>query len=245
MQQGQYALCRTLNDDAASPDLNTALPSPYRAGTELSSFGPASHHAQNVALRPKSTCTTDILRLPKLSSSPPTARHPTYRRHQTLTPWPIMTMHRSMHSKGANQRCRALRCNTGNTYYSDPYCEAATYTKTTYTSTHTHTHTHLHTRTLSWHEHVNYTFALSCHTHGNTMSGSCQCVCHGLAMVFPCSCHGFAMVLTLLFRSCSCRVMLLPRLGSNHAVVANNSPLIAPCGAQPGDVKPCLRVIRR
>jgi hypothetical protein len=192
MQQGQYALCRTLNDDAASPDLNTALPSPYRAGTELSSFGPASHHAQNVALRPKSTCTTDILRLPKLSSSPPTARHPTYRRHQTLTPWPIMTMHRSMHSKGANQRCRALRCNTGNTYYSDPYCEAATYTKTTYTSTHTHTHTHTY---IHEHYHGTNMSTIPLHYHVTRMAIPCQDHVNAFAMVLPWSFHALAMVL--------------------------------------------------
>jgi hypothetical protein len=207
MQQGQYALCRTLNDDAASPDLNTALPSPYRAGTELSSFGPASHHAQNVALRPKSTCTTDILRLPKLSSSPPTARHPTYRRHQTLTPWPTMTMHRSMHSKGANQRCRALRCNTGNTYYSDPYCEAATYTKTTYTSTHTHTHTHTltYTNTIMARTCQLYLCTIMSHAwqyHVRIMSMRLPWSCHGLSMLLPWFCHGLDSVVQVMLLSC-------------------------------------------
>ena len=58
--------------------------------TELS-FGHVPHHVQDVALRPKSTCTTDIPRLPEPSSSTATARHPTDR-HQTRIPCPTRTM---------------------------------------------------------------------------------------------------------------------------------------------------------
>jgi hypothetical protein len=190
---------------------------------------------QDVALRPKTTCTTDILRLPEPSSSPTPALHPPYYRHQALIPWPTMTMSPAMqHGQYAPY----------NNYFESCF-EAATHPHTNNANTHTHTPRPTHTRphshtyayihkqyhgtnmsTLPWPYHVMY-MAISWQSHGAVMSISCMSIlwyghdkpmtyygkppCMVFVMFLPCSSHVLAVLLLCSCHgSCHVLVMFLP-----------------------------------